>query len=92
MKECNNDRTKCFGILEKLMQASPWVWAFLSSVLQCSATELSNELWENCNASSQECVVPAVWKMPSIIPVPREQNISSIDELPPVDLTCHLLL
>ena len=32
----------------------------------------------------------AVWKMSSIIPVSKEQNISSMDELPPVDFTCHV--
>ena len=59
----------------------------LPSVLKSCANELSKILCELFNASLQECVVPTVWKMSSKIPVPKKQNISSMNDLRPIALT-----
>ena len=59
----------------------------LLSVLKSCANELSIILCEIFNAPLQECVVPAVWKMSSIKPVPQKQNISSMNDLRPIVLT-----
>ena len=59
----------------------------LPSVSKSCANELSKILCEIFNASLQECVVPAVWKMSSIIPVPKKQNISNMNDMQPKVLT-----
>ena len=50
----------------------------LPSVLKSCANKLSKILCEIFNASLRECVVPAVWKMSSIIPVPKKNKISHV--------------
>ena len=59
----------------------------LPSVLKSCANESSKILCEMLNASLRECVVPAVWKISSIIPVPQKQNISCMNDLRPIALT-----
>ena len=61
----------------------------LPCVLKCCTNELSKMqcICENFNSSLQECALLAVWKMSSIIHVPKEQNISTMKKLRPVALT-----
>ena len=59
----------------------------LPIVLKCCANELSKTLCGHFNAPLRECVVPAVWKMSSIMHVPEKQNISNMNELRQVALT-----
>ena len=47
----------------------------LPSVSKSCANELSKTFCEIFNASLQECVVPAVWKMSSIKPVPKNKHL-----------------
>ena len=56
------------------------------SMLKCCTKELSKILSEIFNVSLQDCAVPAVWKMSSIISV-RRKNISSVNDLRPVART-----
>ena len=78
----NGDETERIQVSEKEvlrnlrnMKAgkAPGPDSVLPSVLKSWANELSKILCEILNASLQECVVAAVWKISSIIPVPKKK-------------------
>ena len=52
-----------------------------------SANELASPLCHLYNACIDEGVFPSCWKTATVVPIPKEKNITSYDQLRPISLT-----